>query len=644
MVLYLLFTLFLLLLEVFVYPGLVQKYTHVGISVFLLISIALILVQEYSFPFFIEKLILFFPLLLIPAYIYLNIQEQAHFPNYVYSQYHLSISSIQNLLIFFIVLVVSIVIRSRFFIKRFAPALKKPFYKILILLLFSVIFSSLLLKNNLNITWSIIDDHEIAYFLGSDKKILLKEIPNIISNTEVGNFGNSARFRLSYYVLRVTEAFLWKDNPHLWYFARYVILIFFLFSVSYIASNFLGIIPAIIFSLFLMTGSYWSDIWTRLGPAEIYMVLGISLYSLGILKIVEAKTRSLSPWLLFLFGGLIAIGSKENMVVLAIPSLYLLLYSLVHYKRDWKLLIPFLHILFAIFVTTSIYLATSEAGYDIHGNVIATGKILSLVIPGIRETIKDLKIIEIVLVGLLLLFSMFISSKKIYLHGFFDSHKKAIYLAIFLVFIYFTQYIFYSGKWPSGIRYDFPGILAKQLFWLVCFYLCSRLVIVFFDFQKSKVNILLYSTFFGLLFFSVINTGYHAIIQTSKYNVLASATFTRNLSTLSDLAKNHHNYPIVLKSENVWDYEPIFSLERFLRFMGVSNAIYLNYKNANLAERTVLKKNLSEELTRISKNGMSGNNTLFNQFDPKKMSTSCILVTLSGVEGNNECVLKVRIN
>lgn len=626
-------TLILLSVEIFIYPGIVQKYTHIGITVFLVAAIILTMISKISYPLFIKKIVYhIFPILMI-FFAYLSYLEHTHFPNFIYSTYHLSLTSIQLLLIFLLVHYAICISSSKFFVKRISPLFSKQKFKYqtLILFIFSIIFSTLILKNNLNAKWSIIDDHEIAYYLGSDKKISLNEFPALISGSEAGGFGNTLRFRPVYSILRITESALWQNNPHLWYLTRQSILIFFFFSLSYIIASLLGIIPAIIFSLFVMTGSYWSDIWTRLGPSETYVVLGISLYSVGLFKISKEKSSSILSWLIFLLGGLIAIGSKENMVILALPSFYLLVNRIIGQKLNWKLIIPILHIIFAIFVSLSIYLAISKVGHDVYANEITTGGKLALLLPGIKKMVKDLKIIEIVIVAIVLLVFRVISMKKISIIEFISQKRIAFLLLIFFCITYLTQYIFYSGVWPTNMRYDLPGILAKQLFWITGLYIFSSLKT-----DKLSLNII----FFGFILISMINTGYYRLIKVSKNNASATSSFTENLSIISGTAKTHPDYPLVLKSEKLWDYEPVYSIERFIRFMGVTNPIYLNYSDKNIANRQGLEKQLSEELIQLSKNGNPG----FGSFNPKTIGTRCISILISGVKDNNECVLNVKIN
>ena len=632
-VLFNLVTLILLCAEIFIYPGIVQKYTHISIFVFLFASTVLSLTNKFSYPLLVKKIIHYLFPVFILVFAYLSILEQTHFPNYVYSVYHLSLTSIQYFIFFLLVHYSICISASKFYTEKISPHFSRSKFKhqALILIIFSIIFSTLLLKNNLDAKWSIIDDHEIAYYLGSDNKIFLNELPVLISGSEAGGFGNTLRFRPIYSILRITESALWQNNPQFWYLTRQSILIVFLFSLSYIFANFMGTIPAIIFSLFVMTGAYWSDIWTRLGPSETYVVLGISLYALGLFKILEQRSKSVFTWLVLLFGGLIAIGSKENMVILALPSLFLLVSRIANHKLDWKLIFPILHVLFAIFVSISIYLAINKVGHDVYANEITAGGKLALLLPGIKKTVKDLKIIEIIIGAILLLVSKIIIFNKNTLKETLSHNRNAILLLIFFCITYLTQYIFYSGAWPTNMRYDLPGILAKQLFWITSFYIFSS-----FKTKKLSLNII----FFGLILISTINAGYYQLIKVSKNNASATSSFTESISNISDIAITHPNYPIVLKSENLWDYEPIFSIERFVRFMGATNPIYLNYSDMNITNRLGLEKQLSEELIQLSKNG----NPVFGSFNPKTMGANCISILISGAKDNNECVLDVRIN
>ena len=136
-----------------------------------------------------------------------------------------------------------------------------------------------------------------------------------------------------------------------------------------------------------------------------------------------------------------------------------------------------------------------------------------------------------------------------------------------------------------------------------------------------------------------INHGYHSLIKASKTNTTKTEIFTNDLLSISQIVKGHSDYPLIFSSNNPWDYEPIFSLERYVRFMGITNPIVLDYMDNNYTNRKGLEKDLSLDLIKISKNGSSqfGSNYSINR-------TNCILILLPGAKNADACVLSVRIN
>ena len=65
---------------------------------------------------------------------------------------------------------------------------------------------------NLNAKMGMIDDHEVVSFLGPDKDIAVGEIPQLLSKTEVGKWGEALRFRPVYYTLRIVESMSFRDK------------------------------------------------------------------------------------------------------------------------------------------------------------------------------------------------------------------------------------------------------------------------------------------------------------------------------------------------------------------------------------------------------------------------------------------------
>ena len=506
---------------------------------------------------------------------------------------------------------------------------------------FSVLFSLILLKHNLEAKWSIIDDHEIMYYLGSDKNITLNEIPKLISQTEIASYGDSLRYRPSYYVLKIFETFLWKDNPRLWYAARILFLIIFLYVVSSIVTKQLGVFIAVPFTMFIMTGNYWPDILTRLGPSEICAVIGIALYAYGLYQIMNTlnsrKTQPI-PWISFLIGGMIAIGSKENFVILAIPSFYLFLKLLVGRKNIIKLLLPMLHILFSVFISIGILLAIGKIGHDVYANEITLINRMHLISAGISQTIQDLKIPEIILIlGYLFVVSLKSQGKKKIIQVIAQS-RTILFLMSFLIFCYLFQIVCYSGLWPTNWRYDFPGILSKQLFWITCLILILEILNaiknkpIIFVMRSIKISIVCF------LIYGSMNSGFQHIINASKGNVWRTGNFTSKIQELSKLSSANPAYPIVIRSNNINDFEPVYSMEIYMNYLNIKNPLYLDYIDHDFNSRTGLLKQLTMSLTALSTKGSSTVHPIASLKD----NTNCISVLLRDVPDNNECVVSIR--
>ena len=66
-----------------------------------------------------------------------------------------------------------------------------------------------------------------------------------------------------------------------------------------------------------MTLRFWSDIFSRLGPGEIYCTLGLEMFAYGVFRVMlhthasDASRRQQGfSWLLFLVGALLTAESK----------------------------------------------------------------------------------------------------------------------------------------------------------------------------------------------------------------------------------------------------------------------------------------------------------------------------------------------
>jgi len=174
------------------------------------------------------------------------------------------------------------------------------------------------------------DDHEPLRWMGRDRELALSEVlPLLLQDTEVGQFGETSRFRPSYYLVRVLQTVFLGPNPLAWYLSvlcAYITACALLsWSVSRWAlaaaqtlttSRTLQVastsVATVISAVLFVSIHAWSDIAIRLGPAEMLALLGISVAVLSATMLVE---RQSSKWFIpLLLGVVTAVGAKEVML------------------------------------------------------------------------------------------------------------------------------------------------------------------------------------------------------------------------------------------------------------------------------------------------------------------------------------------
>ena len=381
--------------------------------------------------------------------------------------------------------------------------------------------------------WNIIDDHEIVSFLGPDGKMSFGEIFSILPHTEIGQFGTFPRFRPSYYFLRLLECVLWGAHPFYWHAARLVILAFAVSIFWLLMLPSLRWLGSGILCAYALTFPYWVDVIGRLGPGETYAVAGLPIYIWGIVNGLKggeiSRKRKWLAGLAIFFGGIICIGSKENFLLLVFPSLYLA-YKALRTKQPVLFFSALGNLLFASYVGTGILLAVTRSGTDIYANpvspAIRIGKIL-----GTLGSIQNL-------LPLLILIGIAIGLSAISLTCNFPREKRrsVLWTQLWLVvmcLLYLSQLFFYDGIWPTGNRYDFPGLLYIPVTIYVLFWLSRKMA------SEGNNNTLmpaLRTSLLLALILAVLIKGYNPIIQSLDRDNKVTNRFTQGLKI------SHHYY------------------------------------------------------------------------------------------------------
>ncbi len=431
--------------------------------------------------------------------------------------------------------------------------------------------------------WAIQDDHEIAFFAGPTGHLSFWDIPRTLAESEIGSAGRIARFRPSYMGLRLLEVSLWGFSPTGWFRTRMVLYSLSVFLVGWVVAARIGIVAAVGVLVWVLSAPYWFYVWGRLGVAESYAAFGCALWALGIYLLwSDATTSAHIPRyrlslgiLLFVLGNAVAVGGKETLLILAVPNLILAIVEIRSGRRggarSWACLA---NVLVAIAVATPLLFYFTAKPVDYYGqSVELQQRVAVLALGAIRLTILHDAFIVALAVWLgtrILAFSRIVRPSSAW-HRLtsFLTLASASALALFL-----SQFVLYNGDITPNTHYQFPAALAGPAL-LVVISICLR------DYfhrtgalrTERAVYYISAAAFLGVALLSL--HGFREQRETSQGWAAATTDFTTRVTAAATMARAHHNVPIVIISGRPLDFEPIVSVDRFLRVLGASNPLFL---------------------------------------------------------------------
>lgn len=463
-----------------------------------------------------------------------------------------------------------------------------------------------LFGKSLQAEWGIIDDHEIMTYLGPRERLPMSEIPSLLMQKEVGSPGKSLRYRPAYYFLRLMETALWGKNCTLWYLARAVMLAISIALIWLILWPSFGFAASALFLAYLMSLPLWSDIFAKLGPAETYAVFGLALFAFFASRLAGAAgpagRRSVAwGWAGAYLGAAICIGAKENFVILIFPFAALAWVAIKRRRFGIGGAISSLLVLTTTgLVAGSTIIATKNAHSDIYGHPVG----LSIMFKNLADSFKvsDCRVMLLILAAVLgaLLYQLWSGSRRETVNF---TIKTAIAVAV-CALVYSSQFVFYSGAWPAGNRYDFPGILAPAFAWMFA----ARFGLRLLEDAKAKESItcgLRWGMMAGLCLL-IAQRGYSALLNRVADNVAVTRSFKKQLTDTLKILKADPSAALVIESKSVGEYEPIISFARFLRAYGVTNPIFFKTSGYSADPRSPLERQLGGYLASLEANGGDG--------------------------------------
>jgi hypothetical protein len=420
--------------------------------------------------------------------------------------------------------------------------------------------------------WGLVDDHEIFYFLGGQQHLPFSEIVStLLGKTEVG--GLEARFRPSYYFLRVLESWAWGRNVHLWYGFHALAFAFFLGSVWWALSRFLGLMPSALCMMPIALARFWGSLWGRLGPSEAYAVPAVGLMVLGCCEIFFAPSilrRNLGCATLTI-GTLIAIGAKETLLPLACFSLFVVSLAVVERRLTVLsgLIAGAITLLVSCLILWIVLKQLAGAGADIYGNSVSPGA-------RIKSTLTLMRPFG---AGFIVVAMLAIAVIAGWIWGLRKRVSKVEAVGVlgtlcFLLGLFVSQEIAYGGSLPTGTRYDFPAMLVPICFVYfigVVFNLRTREA----GKERSADSLALgFAVTITIIFLSTGGIGgLVRSIDEVETNIVKTKEFSAELAAIVSRARMDPAAPIIFEAYGPGAYEPVYSLQRYLQSAGLENPI-----------------------------------------------------------------------
>jgi hypothetical protein len=489
--------------------------------------------------------------------------------------------------------------------------------------------------------WGIIDDHEIAHFVGPSGRLPFRDIPRILlRETEIASAGHAPRFRPIFYSLRLVESSLWGFTPARWYRARIALYGLSVVLVGWVVAAHIGTVATVGLLAWLLSGKYWAEVWGRLGAAESYAMFGCALWAFGVHLLWPVVDANAPGWrrrrgvglFAFLVGNVVVVGAKENLLILAVPNLLLALLEMRAGRtgevRWWACITS---VASAAIVAAPVIAYHAGSAVDTYGRSVAFQDRLAVLAGG---TIRPTAVHG----AFIMAFALWLGVRMVALGGSVTPSAAWRRLTSCLLFVsgsalalLLSQIVLYNGDITPHTRYEFPAALAGPAL-LAAASVCVRSFLRRTGALRAEraVYPVMAAVFLTLALLNV--EGFREQREWSRRWAAATRDFTFRITAAASAARAAPDVPIVVMSGRPLDIEPILSVERFLRKLNVSNRRFLVLDwQSGRSQWSPLDAHLAPGLERVAHEGWLGYEPEV-RLDPE---APCFSIGLSREPGQN---------
>lgn len=433
-------------------------------------------------------------------------------------------------------------------------------------------------------TWDVIDDHAVHTLIGPGRaRLPAREIlPRLAVHREAGApVAGWTRYRPAYYTLYLGQAAAWGKDARPWFIAR---LLVFAFSCALgfdLLRRWLGMVAGAAALAAFAALWMWPEIVIKLGSGETYAAPACLLFAWTAVHILESSGGALPrsstglAWLGLTAAALVAIGSKENFVVLAPLAL---LVAAVEWWRGalrWPAVVGCLVVCAAAATVAGVVAAgiATSGGRDVYQRPVG---IAGLVAAGDAAALRTLRKLAVYGLPLAALATGAAVGWLRLLKRPDDSRRRSLLLVAFVLLVLaLSQLLFYRGEVFKKCRYDLPFVPIVGV-------LSIGLLVELAGGRRSggddgvagRGRLLVAGTLAAV---AMALGGDHARADTHAH-VLATTAFQESIGRIAAACDADSARPVVciVDPRAKARYEPVVSVAEYLRSRGVTNRLHLS--------------------------------------------------------------------
>jgi hypothetical protein len=450
-------------------------------------------------------------------------------------------------------------------------------------------------------TWGIIDDHEIHSMIGAGRdRIPLGELPGLIAgHPEIASpTFTSTRYRPAYYLLRLGEAAAWGRWSGGWMITRLVLFTFTALLGFDLLRQWLGFVGGGIALAVFASLWMWPEIVIQLGPPECYAAPAVVAFAWCVVHILRAGSAAgAAPWAGLTLAAIVAIGAKENFVILAPLTI------LVAATEWWRGRLTAAAVgACAVVSAAALWVAfvvgagiAANGGRDVYQRPVGFAGFARGGEGSSGRALRKLAGYGVPLLAVAAGLGIAAWRSRL------ARPRLAVVCAVgaTLAVTALSQFFFYRGEVFKKCRYDLPFVP------LVVILLIGGLVLASMwrsggpAVRRMRRRLLVPGT---LAIAAIALGGDHARAVTRGYADRTQAFFTR-LDALATACRAAPERPVVfgIETDPAANYEATLSVPTYLRSFGVANALFLDPAGLPLPEACVTWQ--ERDLATAARNG-----------------------------------------